>query len=94
MFFFEPLKERVTLSSEVGVMKPDEKIFRAAIDKIQSGLPYQNVLFITEDKEHTIQARRLGMMTIRLKHEEEYAEVDKLIEMVPLIHLFTLTSNA
>jgi FMN phosphatase YigB (HAD superfamily) len=92
--FFEPLKERVTLSSEVGVMKPDEKIFRAAIDKIQSGLPYQNVLFITEDKEHTIQARRLGMMTIRLKHEEEYAEVNKLIEMVPLIHLFILTSNA
>ena len=64
------------------------------LHNIESSLPYQNVLFITEDKEHTIQARRLGMMTIRLKHEEEYAEVDKLIEMIPLIHLFILTSNA
>src|SRR4051812_37263533 len=30
--FFEPVEERVTLSSEVGVFKPDEKIFRAAIE--------------------------------------------------------------
>ena len=51
--FFKPLTERVTLSNEVGVMKPDENIFRAAIDKIHKGLSYQNVIFITENKEHT-----------------------------------------
>jgi FMN phosphatase YigB (HAD superfamily) len=27
--FFEPVADRVTLSTEVGVSKPDEKIFRA-----------------------------------------------------------------
>jgi FMN phosphatase YigB (HAD superfamily) len=90
--FFKPLKQRVTLSSEVGVMKPDEKIFRAAIDKISKDLPYQNVIFITENKEHTAAARKLGMMTIRLKRAGETdGEVNSLFEMIPLIHLFVLT---
>lgn len=87
--FFMPLKERVTLSEEVGVMKPDEKIFRAAIDKISKGLLYQSVIFITENEEHTTAARKLGMMTIRLatngNHDDE---VNSLFEMIPLIRLF------
>jgi FMN phosphatase YigB (HAD superfamily) len=65
------LKERVTLSNEVGVMKPDEKIFRAAIDKISKGLSYQNVIFIAENKQHTAAARKLGMMTSRLEKQTE-----------------------
>ena len=89
--FFKPLKERVTLSNEVGVMKPDEKIFRAAIDKISKGLSFQNVIFITENKQHTAAARKLGMMTIRLKRTGETdGEVNSLFEMIPLIHLFVL----
>lgn len=32
--FFEPVGKRVTLSTEVGVTKPDKKIFRVAVDKI------------------------------------------------------------
>ena len=89
--FFKPLKERVTLSNEVGVMEPDEKIFRAAIDKISKGLSFQNVIFITENKQHTAAARKLGMMTIRLKRTGETdGEVNSLFEMIPLIHLFVL----
>jgi FMN phosphatase YigB (HAD superfamily) len=89
--FFKPLSERVTLSKEVGVMKPDEKIFRAAIDKISKGLSYQNVIFITENEEHTTGARKLGMMTIKLKRAwETDGEVNSLLEMIPLIHLFLL----
>jgi FMN phosphatase YigB (HAD superfamily) len=65
--FFKPFMKRITLSNEIGVIKPDEKIFRAAIDKIKKDLPYQNVIFITEKREHTTAARKLGMMTIRLK---------------------------
>jgi hypothetical protein len=64
--FFIPLKERVTLSNEIGVFKPNEKIFRTAIDKISKDLQYSEVFFITENKEHIIAARKLGMMTIRL----------------------------
>jgi FMN phosphatase YigB (HAD superfamily) len=90
--FFKPLKERVTLSKEVGVTKPNQKIFRAAIDKIYKDLSYQNVIFITENKEHTSAARKLGMMTIRLKRAgEQDGEVNSLFEMIPLIHLFVLT---
>jgi FMN phosphatase YigB (HAD superfamily) len=90
--FFKPLTERVTLSSELGVMKPDEKIFRAAIDKIHKDLSFQNVIFITEEPKHTTAARKLGMMSIRLKREQETdGEVNSLFQMIPLIQLFVLT---
>jgi len=73
-------------------MKPDEKIFRAAIDKISKDLSYQNVIFITENKEHTAAARKLGMMTIRIRRAGKTdGEVNSLFEMIPLIHLFVLT---
>ena len=92
--FFKPLTEKVTLSNEVGVMKPDEKIFRAAIDKIHNGLSYQNVIFITEEPTHSAAARKLGMMTIRLKRVGETdGEVSSLFQTIPLIHLFVLTST-
>lgn len=48
--FFKPFSEKVTLSNEINVTKPDEGIFRAAIDKIENNLPFRNVFFITEDK--------------------------------------------
>src|SRR5215831_12644041 len=77
--------ERITLSNEIGVMKPDEKIFRAAIDKIQKGLSYQNAIFITEEKQHTTAVRKLVMMAIKLKvAEEENGEANSLLEMIPL----------
>ena len=40
--FFEPVAQRVTISTEVGVSKPDEKIFRVALDKILPQLPFQS----------------------------------------------------
>ena len=86
--FFSPLAERVTLSNEVGVTKPNEIIFRKAINKIHNELPFQNVLFVTENKDHIIQARKFGMMTIRVRRgEKEDGEVNRLIELIPIIHL-------
>jgi|SRR5215212_9016602 len=41
--FFEPQDQRVTLLTEVNVEKPDEKIFRSTINKIQENIPYKNV---------------------------------------------------
>jgi hypothetical protein len=65
---------------------------KSAIDKIAKDLSYQNVIFITENKEHNAAARKLGMMTIRLKQAwETDGEVNSLFEMIPLIHLFVLT---
>jgi hypothetical protein len=87
--FFEPLYKHVTLSTEVGVRKPDKKIFRAAIDSFEKDLSFENVLFITEDSSHVAVARQLGMNAIHFKGPEQSAgEVDKLIDLIPLIQKF------
>ena len=41
--FFEPVERMVTISSEVGVYKPDSAIFRAGLDKIALDTPVVNV---------------------------------------------------
>jgi FMN phosphatase YigB (HAD superfamily) len=90
--FFKPYEQKITLSNEVGFSKPDSRIFRAAIDKIETDLPYHNVVFVTENKDHTTEARKLGMMAIRFKVINEFGEgVENLPEMIHLIHLFILT---
>jgi FMN phosphatase YigB (HAD superfamily) len=89
--FFKPFSQKVTLSTEVGVEKPDEKIFRTAIDKLQKDLPYRNVFFITEEKDHIIAARKYGMMAIRINLPGETGgEADTLAEILPFINLFLL----
>jgi FMN phosphatase YigB (HAD superfamily) len=90
--FFKPYEQKITLSNEVGFSKPDSRIFRAAIDKIETDLPYYDVVFVTENKDHIKEARKLGMMAIRFKVINEFGEgVENLPEMVHLIHLFILT---
>jgi FMN phosphatase YigB (HAD superfamily) len=89
--FFKPYPERITLSKDIGYIKPDKRFFRAAIDKIHIDLPFQNVIFVTENKYHITEARKLGMMTLRLKIPNDLEEgVDSLPEMIPFIHLFIL----
>jgi FMN phosphatase YigB (HAD superfamily) len=92
--FFEPVAHRVTLSTEVGVSKPDEKIFRAVIEKIDESLSFQDVLFVTENREHVIEARRLGMSAIHFQGPGQNAgDVDRLVELVPLIQKFLGTPD-
>ena len=50
--FFVPVNERVTLSIEVGVEKPKEEFFRFSVDRVSKGLSFDDVIFITEQKEH------------------------------------------
>ena len=84
--YFQPLSQRVTLSTEVGVRKPDEKIFRNAIDKIQKDLPFHHVLFITENLDHVATARKLGMTAIHFQGPgQSSGEVSKLVDLVPII---------
>ena len=90
--FFKPYEQKITLSNKVGFSKPDSRIFRAAIDKIQRDLPYQSVIFVTENKDHIKEARKLGMMTLRFKNPNDLEEgLNSILEMIPLIHLFILT---
>lgn len=84
--FFEPVSERVTLSTEVGVFKPDEKIFRAVIEKLNEDLSFHCVMFITENLEHVEAARQLGMTVIHFKGPGQTSgDVDRLVDLIPII---------
>ncbi len=84
--FFDPLPVRVTLSTEVGVGEPDRRIFRAALDKIDSSLHFHHAIFIEENPAHVAGARRLGMMAIHFKGPgQSHGEVEKLVDLIPLI---------
>ena len=51
--------ETVVVSGEVGVAKPDEKIFRIALERL--GIDAAEVFFIDDTEEHVLAARSLGM---------------------------------
>jgi FMN phosphatase YigB (HAD superfamily) len=90
--FFEPILKRVTLSTEVGVFKPDKKIFKAAISKIDRRLTFKDVLFITENLGHVQKARLLEMKAIHFKGPgQTTGEVSKLVDLIPLIERFVQT---
>jgi beta-phosphoglucomutase-like phosphatase (HAD superfamily) len=80
--FFTPLPAHVTLSTEVGVEKPNQKIFRAALDKIQPQLPFTHAVFITENDSHVEAARKLGMAAIRVAGPTE-SGAPRLDELLP-----------
>jgi FMN phosphatase YigB (HAD superfamily) len=87
--FFEPFEQMVTLSTEVGVHKPDEKIFKFAIEKMKKGTPFNDVMFITENFNHVKSARILGINAIHFKGPgQEFGEVHNLIDLVPIIRNF------
>lgn len=67
-----PLFDSVTLSFEVGALKPDPEIFRDALDKI--ALPPEAVAFIDDVRENAEAASALGMRGIRYTGHAELLE--------------------
>jgi hypothetical protein len=63
--FFEPVDERVTLSSIAGARKPERKIFEKALERLQSKVPFSECLFITEDRGRVAACRQFGMKALR-----------------------------
>jgi hypothetical protein len=63
--FFEPVSERITLSTHAGVYKPDRKIFDTAINRLGVQVDLEECLFITEDAGHISACQKLGMSTLR-----------------------------
>jgi Peptidase family M28 len=87
--FFEPVAERVTLSTEVGVFKPDEAVFRAAVAKAGQALDFSDALFVTENRGHVLAARRLGLAAVHLRGPGQTdGEVDTLPDLVPVVREF------
>jgi FMN phosphatase YigB (HAD superfamily) len=86
--FFEPVAQRVTLSTEVGRPKPDKKIFQTVIEKVP-GLHFADVMFITEDRQHVEAARHLNMQAIHVKGPRQTTgDIDKLVDLIPHIRRF------
>jgi|SRR6476469_3652070 FMN phosphatase YigB (HAD superfamily) len=84
--FFEPVNERVTLSTEIDVNKPEPRIFRYAIDKISKGLSFKEVIYITENKDHVIATNEMGINGIHFKGPgQKDGEIENLIDLIPKI---------
>lgn len=81
---FEPVDTHVTLSTEVGVRKPDDAIFKAAVE--QGGSTFADTVFITENREHVLAARRLGLTAVHVKGPGQTSgEITSLPELVPIV---------
>jgi FMN phosphatase YigB (HAD superfamily) len=87
--YFEPVEQRVTLSTEAGAEKPSEVIFEAVVNKFHPGLHFQNVMFITERKSHVTAARALGMKAVHFKGPGELSgDIDRLTDLISLVKEF------
>jgi len=92
--FFEPVEERVTLSTEVGVFKPDEAVFRAAVAKAGPGLTFADTLFVTENRSHVLAARHLGLTAVHFRGPgQPNGDVEKLTDLIPIIRDFAMPAQ-
>jgi beta-phosphoglucomutase-like phosphatase (HAD superfamily) len=64
--FFSPFEKTVTLSTHVGVRKPDCRVFHAALARLGlASLPLERCLLITEEAAHVAKVRSYGMKALR-----------------------------
>jgi FMN phosphatase YigB (HAD superfamily) len=76
------------------MFKPDKKIFRAVIEKIDEDLGFQCVAFITENLAHVKAVRDLGMTAIHFKGPgQAVGDVDRLVDLIPLLQVFLSDST-
>ena len=77
----QELFDTVIDSSEVGVRKPDPRIFELALDGI-GGVPAERCIFLDDFEGNVGAAERLGMAGIRVGADVDaaIAELDRLLE--------------
>lgn len=68
---FEPVEERVTLSTHAGVKKPDPRLFDLALQRLGSKASFSECLFITEEAGHIAACLALGMDTLHFGLPED-----------------------
>lgn len=92
--FFSPPSKKVTISTEVGVHKPDRRIFRAALDKFSRDAELHEAIFITENPDHVAAARRLGIAAVHFKGPgQQTGDIDSLVELPALVKQLTRFSG-
>jgi hypothetical protein len=65
--FFEPFDRRVTLSSDVGALKPDARVFRAALERVSPGAHAHDAIFVSEHAGHVRAARTQGLPALQVR---------------------------
>ena len=75
--FDDFVDDLVLLSSEVGLKKPDPKIFQMGIER--AGVDASSVLFCGEDRVETLAAQAAGMRSARVLTSPK-ADLSKLIQ--------------
>ena len=63
--FFEPVTERVTLSTHAGVLKPARLVFETALKRARLDASIEDALFITENPDHVQACRKLTMTALQ-----------------------------
>ena len=63
--FFEPVDERVTLSTHAGVFKPARWFFETALERAKADVGPGACLFITENADHVAACRAMGMTALQ-----------------------------
>jgi FMN phosphatase YigB (HAD superfamily) len=63
--FFRPMTTKVTLSSDLGIRKPDRRIYQAALARSGTSATFDQCLVITENAAHISACRQLGMSTLQ-----------------------------
>jgi len=69
--YFQPVDQRVTLSTHAGVTKPDPKVFELALQRLGIKAPFSECLFITENSLHIRACKSLGMGTLQFGLPEQ-----------------------
>jgi beta-phosphoglucomutase-like phosphatase (HAD superfamily) len=63
--FFEPVAERITLSTHAGALKPARLVFETALKRAKLDASIEDALFITENSAHVQACRKLKMTVLQ-----------------------------
>lgn len=63
--YFQPVNQRVTLSTHTATWKPDRRVFELAVQRLGITASLDECLLITEDAGHIAAARSYGMKALR-----------------------------
>jgi putative hydrolase of the HAD superfamily len=85
-FGFDALVDEIVLSSEVGFLKPDARIFQYALDRL--GVAPESAVFVDDKVSYCRGARALGMGAVQLVRQAGSSGVGSLPGDPPVVASF------
>jgi epoxide hydrolase-like predicted phosphatase len=77
-FGFHQLVDEMIISAEVGIAKPDERIYQIALDRL--GVPAHQAIFVDDLAVNVAAARRMGMQAVHFRDTRQaLGEVQALL---------------